>query len=177
MSTKSAWNGKVFINGWLLISPVSCKVMVGVRPFLSAMTINITSYIKTRWRSFESGIFILHVGTNDPPLGIKAKKYIIWNTRFRQITLSGNNAIVVSKKDLKKIKKNTEDLGGLWKANDIELISHKNTNSKRFTNWGTLQFKRCFSAFLSNFKEFLTNFNESWLQIKCNLVICSAPLL
>lgn len=97
MSTKSAWNGKVFINGWLLISPVSCKVMVGVRPFLSAMTINITSYIKTRWRSFESGIFILHVGTNDPPLGIKAKKYIIWNTRFRQITLSGNNAIVVSK--------------------------------------------------------------------------------
>ena len=97
MSTKSAWNGKVFINGWLLISPVSCKVMVGVRPFLLAMTINITSYIKTRWRSFESGIFILHVGTNDPPLGIKAKKYIIWNTRFRQITLSGNNAIVVSK--------------------------------------------------------------------------------
>lgn len=97
MSTKSAWNGKVFINGWLLISPVSCKVMVGVRPFLSAMTINITSYIKTRWRSFESGIFILHVSTNDPPLGIKAKKYIIWNTRFRQITLSGNNAIVVSK--------------------------------------------------------------------------------
>ena len=97
MSTKSAWNGKVFINGWLLISPVSCKVMVGMRPFLSAMTINITSYIKTRWRSFESGIFILHVGTNDPPLGIKAKKYIIWNTRFRQITLSGNNAIVVSK--------------------------------------------------------------------------------
>ena len=97
MSTKSAWNGKVFINGWLLISPVSYKVMVGVRPFLSAMTINITSYIKTRWRSFESGIFILHVGTNDPPLGIKAKKYIIWNTRFRQITLSGNNAIVVSK--------------------------------------------------------------------------------
>ena len=97
MSTKSAWNGKVFINGWLLISPVSCKVMVGVRPFLSAMTINITSYIKTRWRSFESGIFILHVGTNDPPLGIKEKKYIIWNTRFRQITLSGNNAIVVSK--------------------------------------------------------------------------------
>ena len=97
MSTKSAWNGQVFINGWLLISPVSCKVMVGVRPFLSAMTINITSYIKTRWRSFESGIFILHVDTNDPPLGIKAKKYIIWNTRFRQITLSGNNAIVVSK--------------------------------------------------------------------------------
>lgn len=97
MSTKSAWNGKVFINGWLLISPVSCKVMVGVRPFLSAMTINITSYIKTRWRGFESGIFILHVGTNDPPLDIKAKKYIIWNTRFRQITLSGNNAIVVSK--------------------------------------------------------------------------------
>ena len=97
MSTKSAWNGKVFINGWLLISPVSCKVMAGMRPFLSAMTINITSYIKTRWRSFESGIFILHAGTNDPPLGIKAKKYIIWNTRFRQITLSGNNAIVVSK--------------------------------------------------------------------------------
>ena len=53
------------IDGYLLIGSIKIKLIVKVRPFSSAKTVDMQDYIQPAKRDFDPYLYLLHVGTND----------------------------------------------------------------------------------------------------------------
>ena len=53
------------IGGYLLTGSIKRKIVVKLRPFSSAKTVDMQDYIKPPKREFDPSLYLLHVGTND----------------------------------------------------------------------------------------------------------------
>ena len=56
------------VDGYLLTKYINHKLLVKVRHFTTAKTIDMYDHLKSALRDFNPGFFIIHVGTNDLPL-------------------------------------------------------------------------------------------------------------
>ena len=62
------------IDGYLLIKSINHKFLVKVRHFTTAKTIDMHDHLKPSLRDFNTGLFIIHVGTKDLPLNKTSNK-------------------------------------------------------------------------------------------------------
>ena len=56
------------VDGYLLTKYINHKLLVKVRHFTTAKTIDMYDHLKPALRDFNPGFFIIRVGTNDLPL-------------------------------------------------------------------------------------------------------------
>ena len=154
------------IDEFLLTSSINYRYIVKVRPFLSTKTIDMVDYMKPTQRDFNPDVYLLHVGTND----LSSKKspgqisLDILNLAD-SLKLENNNIIVssiVPRDDQNKKKVDEVNIIlELYKANNVDRISHSSINPKRHINRSRLHLNDAgVSPFLRNFRDFLNNFDK-----------------
>ena len=121
-------------------------------------------YIKPTQRDFKPEIFILHVGTNDPPLNKSPTKISEDIVTLAESMKTENNKIIVSSivcradSFREKVGKVNAHLEEICAEKDIAIITHSNINPKRHLNKSRLHLNDAgISVFVRDFKAFLTN--------------------
>lgn len=84
------------VDGYLLTGSLNRKYILTVRPFSYAKTSDIWYCITSTKRDFDSGIDILHVGTNDPTLDDTPKEITKHNVNITAILKTENDTVVIS---------------------------------------------------------------------------------
>ena len=111
-----------------------------VRPFSSAKTTDMEHCITPTKRSFDPGIYILHVGTYDLTLDDipeEIKEHIV---NIATSLKTENNTVVISnivpRSDSKKEKAEAVNkvLVNICEQKEIPLVDHGNINTKRHLN-------------------------------------------
>ena len=93
-------------------------------------------YIKPTQRDFKPEIFILHVGTNDPPLNKSPKEILEDIVTLAESMKTENNKIAVSSilcrvdSFREKVGKLNAHLEERCAEKDIAIITHSNVNQK-----------------------------------------------
>ena len=124
------------VDGYLLTSSLKHKYLVKTWSFSTAKTTDMYDYIKPTQRDFKPEIFILHVGTNDPPLNKLLKEISENIVTLAESMKTENNKIVVSSilchvdSFREKVGKVNAHLEERCAEKDIGIITHSNINPK-----------------------------------------------
>ena len=84
------------LDGYLLTGSLNRKYIVKVRPFSSAKTTAMEHCITPTKRDFDPGIYILHVGTNDPTLDDTPEEITEHIVNIATSLKTENNTVVIS---------------------------------------------------------------------------------
>ena len=128
------------VDGYLLAGSLNRKHIVKVRPPSSAKTSDMEYYITPTKRDFDSGIHILHVGTNDLTLDDTPEEITEHIVNIATSLKTENDTVVISnivpRVDSKK--ENAEALNKLLvdicKQKEIPLVDNGNISTKRHLN-------------------------------------------
>ena len=148
------------VNGYLLTSSLKHQYLVKTRSFSTAKTIDMYDYIKPTQRDFKPEIFILHVGTNDPPLNKSPTKISEDIVTLAESMKTENNKIIVSSIvcPADSFREKVGKVTLICAEKDIAIITHSNINPKRHLNKSRLHLNDAgISVFVRDFKAFLTN--------------------
>ena len=124
----------------LLTGSLSRKYIMEVRSFSSAKTSDMKYHIILTKRDFDSGIYILHVGTNDLTLDNTLKEITKHVVNIATSLEIENNTVVIwnivphghSKKE--KTEEVNKLLVDIFEQKEIPLIDHSNINTKKHLN-------------------------------------------
>ena len=127
------------VDGYLLTSSLKHQYLVKTRPFSTAKTIDMHDYIKPTQRDFKPEIFVLHVGTNDPPSNKSPKEISEDIVTLAESMKAENNKIVSSivchaVRFSEKVHEVSAHLEEICAEKDIAVITHNIIIPKRHLN-------------------------------------------